>query len=1303
MQTIFIAIYDFFERRKVLFWICLGLVFGLSIAGALRIKLVDDVNKMIPQDRSVEAMNGVLNKTKTGEQIVFSFSFLDTARVNPDSLIVLQQQFQSGLADMDSNNIALIRARADENIEQRFSDLVLAYLPLFLTEEDYTQLAQMIRPENVRISLEKEQKLLLSPAGMVAKQWLASDPVGMIPLAFDKLKSLQFDPGYGLYDGYIFSADNRRMVFFLDLKQPASATSINALFFAKLDQYIMQWRKRVPALHITYFGGPAVAAANAQQLQRDTFLTLGLTIVLLSGLTFYVFKRKRIPLLLIIPVIFGALFGMAITAWIQTSVSVIALGAGAIILGIAVDFSIHFLSHARTHPDMRENVRTLVFPLTLGAITTIGAFWALRLASAPLLRDLGLFAAASLTGASLFTLIFLPHLLGAQFVRASLPLRQTVIDKIAQLQPEKSKWLLFFVIGITPVLGYFSLKVEFDSDLMHLNYLSPALQKAQEELNANNSFALGSVFIVAEDSSEEGVRRKLESADARADRLEAAGQIRKYSSPVLLLPSTEEQERRLARWQFFWQGGHDSQTLETVKREAERLGFSADAFSAFKTTLTRRYSFFDSTARHFLTGIMPNSFGGQGQAYYAVAYARVAPDARQEVINAFSDNEQVVVTDRQAVSERLLALLQSDFNTILLYSGLLVFLALLIAYGRIELALISFLPMALTWVWITGVMGILGLKFNIVNIIIATLIFGLGDDYSIFMMDGLMERYRTGKHKVSFARSAVYLSVLTTIAGLGTLAFAKHPALQSIAVVAIIGLLCVVFVSQVLQPFLFNFMVQRRADKGFMPFTLWSLLKSTFSFFYFFLGCLIVTLAGLVLLGFRPLGKRRSKYVFHVILSRYTGSVMYVMSNTTKKIVKPEGFNFNKPAVYIANHSSFLDILLTTMLHPKLVLLTNKWVWRSPVFGKIVRMAEYYPVAEGAEDSIEPLRDLVRRGYGIVVFPEGTRSYSDKIHRFHKGAFFIAEQLQLDIIPIIMHGVHYTMQKGDWLLKDGTVTLKILPAVKPDDPSFGNHYAERTKLVSRWFKQQFAAEKEKNEMPRYFKEQLVKGYIYKGPVLEWYCRIKIRMESYYEPFHQLFPRSGRFYDLGCGYGFMTYMLHWAAEGRLFVGVDYDEAKVVTAAHNYKRGKWSKEGQWTRFPEADKEDLSFSKPISFIHADVMQVALENCNGIIISDVLHYLLPEQQGVLLQKCFEALEPGGILILRDGVKELTQRHKGTRLTEWLSTKIVGFNKVQNKLHFISRNWLEDWAAERGITITTLDLTQKTSNLIFIMRKPMI
>jgi 1-acyl-sn-glycerol-3-phosphate acyltransferase len=1299
MANIFVALYDYFHNHRKAYWLTLIILLCLCIAGASKIRFESDINKMIPQEASINAMNEVLNKTKTGEQLVFTVSFRDSSLVDADSLITFQQQLQDSIVHLHQNDIKLITAQIDDEKEQAFTHIAIQYLPILLDEADYQTIDTLLQPERIATNIEKQRKLLLSPAGMVAKDWISNDPIGILPLAFQKLKSIQFDPNYELYNGYILSKDNKRLTFFVELNHSASATSQNKSILAHIDHTILQLEQQYPQLHISYFGGPAVAAANAHQMQQDTVLTLSITIVLLLALTYYVFRKKRAPFLLILPVIFGALFGLSITALIQGTLSIIALGVGAIILGIAIDFSIHFLSHARTHSPIRENVRTLVFPLTLGALTTIGAFAALRWAHAPLLKDLGLFAACSLAGASLFTLIFLPHLLDNNSINPHT--KPNFIDQLAQYKPEKNKYLLAFVLLATPIMFYFSKKVSFNSDLMQLNYMSPKLQQAQKELNEHNSYALNAVYVVAKGNTNEVAAQKMEHAMPTIEKLIADGKIKAALTPAQLIPSIASQQQKIARWNQYWTAGKKVNTLHTVQAAALSNGFSANAYEPFAQTLQQIYQPYDSSTQAFLEQIIPNNISHKGQEHYYITALKVPPEARQKVLQAFQQQTEVTATDRQTVTEKLLNLLQHDFNNILLLSGGLVFVALLIAYGRIELALISFLPMAITWIWILGIMAMLGLQFNIVNIIITTLIFGLGDDYSIFMMDSLMERYRHGKTNIKSARSAIYLSVLTTIIGLGTLAFAEHPALQSIAFIAVLGLVCVVFISQVLQPFLFNFFIQHRADKGFMPFTLWSFIKSVFAFSYFFLGCIIVTLCGLVLLQLKPLGERKSKLLFHRILSFFTGSVIRTMKNLNVKFYTLPN-SFNKPAIYIANHASFLDILLTTMLNPKLVLLTNKWVWRSPAFGKIVRMAEYYPVADGAEDSIEPLKNLINRGYSIVVFPEGTRTYDDQITRFHKGAFYIAEQLQLDIIPIVLHGVHYAMQKGDFLLKNGKISLQMLPPISINDTSFGNDYKTRSKTISRHFKAAFQSIKQKQETPTYFKEQLIRSYTYKGPVLEWYCRIKSGLEGYYETFHNLLPRSGTFYDLGCGNGFMTYMLHWAAEDRYFIGVDYDGNKISTAQHNYLRHKaYKTQLRKVKAGLLDAETLIAKTPgIQFEEADITQYQLEACDGIIISDVLHYLLPEQQQQVLDRCYVALNADGVLIIRDGVAELFERHKGTQRTEKWSTKIVNFNKTQNELHFITQAFITNWAAAHHMQLSIIDNTKKTSNLIFVLKK---
>lgn len=1290
MHIFFVPLYDFFRRRKPLFWLVFLLSFGCWIFFASKIELKEDISSMLPDSKALHAMNDAISKTQAGEQVIFLASFTNSSYRDSDSLVNAANDFTAKFSAQFDEYIDTIMLQPGSGMEEAITGIVQQNLPLFLTEEDYDKIDTLVQEEQISKTLEANKRILLSPASVYYKKMVATDPIGISAIVWNKLRALQFDDNYESYEGYLFHKESGKLTFFLKPEYKASETGKNSSFFEEADRFIAGWEQQHAGVNITYFGGPAVAAGNATQMRTDTIVTLSVTIVLLLALTFYFFRRKRTPLLLLVPVLYGGAMGVGIVSLVQDSISVIALGAGAIIMGIAIDFSIHFLSQARNSTSIRDTVRELSQPLTLGSFTTIAAFLSLRLVSTPILQDLGLFAAASLLGAALCTLIFLPHLpigqRGKAGLQPSLPSgqgqrverRNTFFDKIALWKPERNKWLVLFIFLLTPLMLYFSTGVQFDSNLMNLNYLSPELQQAQEEVSEVNTVALSSVFVVAQEGSEDKALQQLEAVKQQVAKLENKGWIKGTSDPTMLLPSVQEQQERLARWRNYWDEDKTSRVVADVNEAAIAAGFAQNAFSRFGQTLQNDYTTFDNETVNTLKTFFPGGFSTDSNQHYAIMALKVPAEYRDEVFESLSKQESVTITDRQQGATQLVTILNNDFTDIAVYSSLIVFFALLIGYGRIELAIIAFLPMAISWVWILGLMSLLGLKFNIVNIIISSLIFGLGDDYTIFTMDGLVERLKTGKQKLASVRAAVYVSALTVVIGLGVLLLAKHPALRSIAFISVTGLVCVLFISQTLQPFLFNWFIQHRADKKFLPFTLRSFFISVFAFAYFFTGSMLLTLLGVIFTRLWPFGKERGKYLFHICISALTRSMMYIMVNTKKRIYNLGNEDYQKPSVYIANHTSFLDILVTTMLHPKLVLLTNKWVWRSPVFGAVVRMGEYYPVADGAEDSIEPLRKFTNRGYSVVVFPEGTRSYDDTIKRFHKGAFYIAEQLQLDIVPIVLHGVHYTMQKGDWLLKDGTCSLYIHPHITPGDTRFGNNYTERAKNIGRWMRKELADVKEKNETPTYFKEQLQRSYTYKGPVLEWYCRIKTRLEGYYEQFHKLLPREGRFYDLGCGYGFMTYMLHWSAPGRVFTGIDYDEEKIETAQNNFLRD----------------EDINFEQ------GDLTQIELQPCDGIIIADVLHYLLPEQQEALLEKAYAALNKGGVLIVRDGISELTERIKGTKLTEVFSTKLLGFNKTQNQLHFISRRLIDDFAAKHDMQVEVLDNAKMTANLTFVLRK---
>lgn len=1281
MGNFFVAIYNFFERHKAAFWTSAIACFLLVGYFASKIRLEEDITRILPQDKKLDKLQQVFQDSKFADKLILTISQKDTTQeAQPDSLTAFAAEISARAGEQLAPYIKQIQAQAEDGTILDLMQVIQDHLPVFLEPQDYQRIDSLIAPAQLQQTLENNYRTVISPAGLVLKKMIQADPVGISWLGIKKLQQLQYDEQFELYDGYILTRDHRHLMVFITPANPPSATKVNATFLHGMDGLIDSLQQQHPDISASYFGGTAVSAGNAQQLRQDTLLTQGITVVLLIVLIGLFFKKKRAPLLVMLPVVFGWLFSLAWVYLVKGHISVIALGAGSVVLGIAVNYSLHVFNHYRHLPDIREVIRDLATPMTLGSFTTVGGFLCLQFVKSPMLQDVGLFAAFSLIGAALFSLIFLPHWIVMGRKPEQVPVHQdNWLDRLSMYRPERNKYLIAGICLLTILFFFTAKKVSFESDMMRMNFMTPELKAAETKLNHINAYTAQSVYVVTEGKNLEAALENSEAILPVIHQLQEKGIVKRYTGVQGLLLSEKEQQVRIARWQKYWTPEKQQQLLAFLRKQGVAAGFSATAFDPFERLLEKPFNVMPPEALEVLrNGTMGDFITEKKGMTSLVTLLKVDPQQKQAVYTALDQQAHTTVLDKQYAANRLVEVIRDEFNSIAWMTSLLVFFALLISYGRIELALITFIPMLVSWVWILGIMGLFGIKFNIVNIILSTFIFGLGDDYSIFTMDGLLQEYKTGKKHLSSFKSSIFLSAITTILGLGVLIFAAHPSLKSIALISIIGIWCVVLISQVLIPFLFNWMITNRVKRGWAPWTFTGWTLSVFSFTYFTLGSFIMTGIGFILLRLNPFNKAKGRYLFHVILSKYTGSVLNIMGNVTKQSINPLNEKLEKPAVIISNHQSFLDILVSTMQRPKVILLTNEWVWRSPVFGAVVRMAEYYPVADGAEDSIERLRKKVEEGYSIVVYPEGSRSPTTAIRRFHKGAFYIAEQLGLDILPLIIHGTAYTMSKSDFLLKNGTVTVKYLPRITPDNKDYGEGYSERTKKISRYFREQYELLRQEIEVPAYFREQLKYNFIYKGPVLEWYMRIKTKLEDNYALFHHLLPLEGRILDIGCGYGFMSYMLHFLAAGRQITGIDYDEEKIATANHCYLKG------EQLNFVCADITDYNFGKQDVFI----------------ISDVMHYLLPEEQERLLQQCIAQLAPGGMILIRDGDEDLKRQHKNTRLTELFSTRIMGFNKTQHKLSFFSATQMKALVNKYGATMEAVNNPRYTSNVIFVIKK---
>lgn len=1130
-----------------------ALAAGLFVVCALvasRIKIEEDISRAMPQSGRAQKINSILSQTAFTDRIVVKIHADSTA--SAEDLIARAQLLEESIQKNYPEGVAEIKSRIDDDAFLKVYETVNGNIPIYLTENDYKRIDTLITPEHISLAIASDYKLLTSASGIVMKKIIANDPVGISGNAFKKLQSLQVDDVYELYDGYILTTDHRNLVMFIRSAYPPGETAKNQKLADKLKEIVQGLNQAAPNTPIYYYGATVAAVSNASRLKKDTALTLSITIVALLLFIFFFFRKASAPIILMLPVIFGGVFAIAFIAIVKGSISSIALAAGSIVLGIAVNYSLHFFSHYKHCGSVSETLNDLFEPLTTGSFTTIGSFFSLLLVKSAILADFGLFAGMSLTGATIFTLIFLPHFV-PEYTSVTGVKDRTVEDKPSL--PLKYIFVPFLlVVGLTVFFFPHALRVSFESDMNSLNFLTPDLKKSEAEINALQTISSKTVFIASTGS---GIQQALENNEmllASLDSFQNTGLVKRVASISYFMPSEKLQRERIARWNAYWTPEKKEALLTALQREGAKFKFTPAAFNNFRQKLEKQYQpLTEEELSSVKTALGANFILSSAHLNSVINTVKVDLDQRPALYRALEQNPNTVVLDKQVVTQRFIDTIYNDFNSILFYTSALVFIALLLSYGRLELTLLTFLPMVISWIWILGITSLAGIKFNIVSIIISTFIFGLGDDFSIFFTDGLTQKFKTGKNILQSHRTSIFLSAATTMIGMGTLILAVHPAMRSVAITSIIGIFCVLLVGLIVQPFLYRLFILNRKAKGFAPWTIPTLALTIFSFSFFVVGSLVLTVLGVLLLYVLPFpSKVKRKRAYHFLISNFCKALVYTMANVKRSFINKSDAIFEKPSVIIANHQGFLDILFVVLQHPKLILVTNRWVYYSPVFGKVVQMADYYPVMEGVEPAIDKFEEIAAQGYSIVIFPEGTRSPDGKIGRFHKGAFYLAEKLKMDITPLLFHGTGDSIRKGDFMLFNGTVTMKYLPRITPDNKEFGEGYAERTKNISRYFKQAYAELKEQAEDGRYFKQKLLSNYSYKGPMLEFYPGMKLRSCGYYNSLNALLPKTGTITVVGADYGILSYMLYFREHGRTILTVDENEEQTTVADNCYSK-------------------------------------------------------------------------------------------------------------------------------------------------------
>ncbi|MDR3023863.1 MMPL family transporter [Chryseobacterium sp.] len=1204
MHRFFIFLYYLISRNRILSVLTALGIAVLCLFFASKINFEEDINQIIPKNEKSDLTAKVLKQLNFSDKIIViienksgedSFQLSETADTFLQKIEPLQKYIGS------------VQGKVNDNEISETFDFVSQNLPLFLNENDYREIDHKLQKDSIAKQVENNYISLVSPTSLVTKEFIKKDPLGLTFLGIKKLNALNISKDFKLEDSYIVTKDGKNLLLFIDPKNKSNDTKANEVFVDQLNSIKDGINKQFKGkTEISYFGSPVIAVANAKQIKKDIQNTVVISMTVLLVLLIYYFRNFFTPIIVFLPTVFSVLLALLILYFIKDKISAISLSVGAILIGITIDYALHILTHYKHNNNIEELYKEITQPIILSSATTAVSFLCLVFVRSEALKDLGLFAAITVILSSVSALIIVPQLYKPK--EKGEHLNTNFIDKIGSYPYEKNKPLIIgcSIIILACLFGF--RHVGFNEDIGDLNYIPKDLKISEAKLQKLSDITSKSIYTISYGNSEEQALTRNSELSSFLEKEKKEGKILSYNSIGNIVLSEKDQQKKIEKWNSFWNDAKKNQTISELISNGNKFGFNGSAFDTFNEALHKNYTALSLKDYEKVKALQISEFMSSENGFYTVSnVVKVDENKRDAFIKDIEKKHDALAIDRQQMNENFLGLLKRDFNTLINYSLLAIVLTIIVFFRNLELTILTMFPIVLTGIVTAGILYFLGLELNIFSTVVCTLVFGVGDDFSIFLTQAMQKEHTTGKNELPTYRTSIILAVFTTILSIGSLIFAKHPALHSLALVALIGMFSVIIITSTLYPFWFRLFIINRAKKGLSPITLRLFLRAVFSFLYYGLGGLVFSAFGSL---FVKKSKGKTLDIIKLILAKFLTSVLYITPFVKKRVIKNTAEDFSKPAVIIANHTSFLDTLAIAMATHKIIYLVNDWVYDSPVFGKLVKALGFYPVSQGIENGMDKLKEKIAQGYSLVVFPEAERSYTNDVKRFHKGAFYLAEQFGLDVLPLYIHGNSEVLPKGDFIIYDGSITVKVGNRISKDDMSFGKTYSERTKKINAYFREEFAKLREEIEDENYFKKKLFLSYLYKdNEVVNEVKEDFNTKKSVYFELNKHISNEANILHMADDFGQKDALLTlYQASRRIFSLIKSDEKRAI-ATHSYlvKRRKiqyikdLSEVSKKIDVLLISHDDFSFNEiqvlPDTIIFVNTKNASFENDNYIL----------------------------------------------------------------------------------------------------------
>ncbi|MDH5676115.1 MAG: MMPL family transporter [Myxococcales bacterium] len=637
------------------------------------------------------------------------------------------------------------------------------------------------------------KRQLGSPAGSMVRMIAEADPLLLFPARLEALRKAAAG-GPELRDGQFFSRDGAWAVLFVATQPSAFDGTAQTKLQRAIERGFAEVRtkldpKQAAGLSLEHTGVGRFALEIEHSIRSDTRRVSMLSTVAVLLLLLLAFHSLRVVALTALVIGSALLTASAASLALYGEIHGVTLAFGAALIGVCVDYPLHFFNHHAASPGARDPWRSMAevwSALWLGALTTVAGLMGLGLTELPGARELAVFGIAGVLAALLISRFVLPALTPAQLpqgrlvralsVRAA-PTLQALHARRSSLRGLLGAALLLTATGL--------LTVRWSTDVAQWAPPSPALAAEDARVRKRVDAAeAGRLVVVRAPALEEALERN----DRVAQALTAAranGELGSFTSLHSHLWSETLQRRNFEALRQV------DDALGRVQRALDAVGFDAARFAALGEALSapfeplRRKDLQDSAIASMTSSFFLDL---EGEAAILTFLRDVrAPEALRTRLESI---EGALYFDQRALTGDLFQRYQQGTWQLVGLGLLAVLLMLALRYRKLAPCLVSFAPALIAAAATLALVAAAGQVLTLFHAVALLLVLSIGVDYGVFVVES-----RAGHS--SSGLTSVAIACLSTACSFGLLAVSQVPALSALGATVGIGVLLALLLTPV--------------------------------------------------------------------------------------------------------------------------------------------------------------------------------------------------------------------------------------------------------------------------------------------------------------------------------------------------------------------------------------------------------------------------------------------------------------------------------------------------------------------------